>query len=84
MWADILNKSLKVRVFKEFRKEQINWTVEYEDKSNCECVGKTTGLSKKNVVQTGKYNENYRSYTEDTRATTKPSMNSPQVCVEGT
>ena len=78
MWASIFTNPLQGRALREFRAELINCPVEYEDESACEYTGKTTGVSDKNCVHTGKYNTHYRPYTESTRATIKSYMASPQ------
>ena len=56
MWENILTKPLQGREFREFRVELINFPVDYEDESTCEYVVKTTCLSDKNDVHTGKNN----------------------------
>ena len=47
MWDEISTKPLQGRAFREFRVELKNFPVDYEDKSTCEYVVKTIGVTKK-------------------------------------
>ena len=84
MCADILTRPLQGRTFGELRVELMNFLVDYEDKSTCVDVGKTTGVYGTKCVHTGNTNARYRSYTEATIKTIKYPMDSPQECFGGT
>ena len=72
-----MTKPLQERSFREFRKELTNCPVDYEEKSVCEDVGKTTGVSDKIDAQTVNTNARYRSYSGSTCAMIKSYVASP-------
>ena len=49
----------------------MNWKIDYEDKSNYEYVGNTTGVSETNGVHKGKTTARFSPYDEATIETIK-------------